>query len=93
MTYTAWGLIIGMVGVAMLFKWGPPQPDSQKMLGSLLSQALCLLTERKSQIWPNQRGAERRVFGQLGVFAGHWPLLLRPARTTHFCQGDKCAQK
>jgi len=43
----AFGLVLGMLGVAIIFRWGPPQPDFKESVGRSLGEGTVLKNGRK----------------------------------------------
>jgi hypothetical protein len=64
------GLVLGMVGVGILFKWGPPQPDFIEGVGRRLQSSTVLKDGRKvSDIEEDVRRLKRRhkVMSRVGL--------------------------
>lgn len=63
------GLILGMIGVIMLFCWGPPQPKFEKGIGIMVEDATMIngKTAAEHDLLIEKRIKKHRIFSSIGL--------------------------
>ncbi len=89
------GLIFGMVGVIILFIWGPPQPKFEKGIGIMVEDETLIngKTAREHDSIIERRITKHKVFSSLGLvfiflgFAGQLSATLIPDEKIKLAKG------
>jgi hypothetical protein len=65
---TAFGLILGMIGVAVIFLWGPPQPSFQEHVVRTVMNATPMPNGRTAQQHADDARRTRVFYGRMSRF-------------------------